>query len=248
MISVDRQLLLLIQFRIRLHGETTLPRSPVPLLFRSLQEFHEATLSSWDKLARKQGVGGCTDARTTTRRIEIRNFYMCPDRIDFRICRQYLPSAAPSPFQPLALSHFPNYQVPRHSEERIKVLREWGKRERLQSLYKVEVRSNNVLRRRRGYEFEVNLVENVEAVRLEILRFRSHSSTSCRTSRGCKSTGQGRRAVDKAGSERTCKFPRSKKSKLEFRDWPGRVSIPYLPFAPFRCRFVTSKNCGDIVL
>lgn len=86
--------------------------------------------------SRKQGIRRerKAGAMTTTRRIEIRNFYMCPNRIDFRICRQYLPSAAPSTFQLLVLSHFPNYEVPRHSEERIKVLREWGKREAAKSI------------------------------------------------------------------------------------------------------------------
>lgn len=58
---------------------------------------------------------------------------------------------------------FPNYEVSRHLKGRIKVLRENAEKERLQSLYKVEDRNNNVLRRKRGCEFGVNLAENVEA-------------------------------------------------------------------------------------
>lgn len=83
---------------------------PYPGFSVFLQEFHEATLSLREmnfpgkEQGRRGGAGEGEEGRkadtmTTTRRIEIRNFYMCPDRIDFRICRQYLPSAAPAPFQ-----------------------------------------------------------------------------------------------------------------------------------------------------
>lgn len=82
---------------------------------------------------------------------------------------------------------------------------------KLQSLYKVEVRNNNVLRRRREYTSSgVNLVENVEATsrnitipvtQLDFLQY-VELERDKESSRG---------AVDKVGSERTCKFPRSKK-------------------------------------
>jgi len=96
-------------------------------------------------------------------------------------------------------------------------LQENGEKEKLQSLYKVEVRNNNVLRRRRGCEFGVNLVENVEATSRNItipvtqLDFLQYAGRK-------RDRGSSKGAVDKAGSERTCKFPRSKKPKPEFRD------------------------------
>lgn len=82
-----------------------------------------------------------------------------------------------------------------------------------------EVRNNSVLRRRRGgMSSGVNLAENVEATSRNITIPVTHSSTSC-TTPGARGTGdQAGVAVDKAGSERTCKFPRSKKPMPEFRD------------------------------
>lgn len=61
----------------------------------------------------KQGDGCAHDER----RIEIRNFYMCPDRIDFRICRQHLPSVAPPLFYLLSVFHFPDYELLRYSRK-----------------------------------------------------------------------------------------------------------------------------------
>lgn len=114
----------------------------------------------------------------------IRNFYMYPDEIDFRICQQRLPFVAAS--SPLPFPHFLNYHVPRHSGKRIKVLR--GRRGRrgggegsMCSLYKVEVRNNDVLGRSRRGASSGSTLWKTSKQRPEILRFRSHSSTSCST-------------------------------------------------------------------
>lgn len=97
-------------------AETTLSCSSVSL-FRSLQEFHEATPSLREMNFPGTGVGRGrkADAMTTTRRIEIRNFYMCPGGIDFRMSttssfRCTLPFPAPGTLSFSQLQSFVAFQ------------------------------------------------------------------------------------------------------------------------------------------
>lgn len=117
---------------------------------------------------------------------EIRNFYMCLSEIDFRICRQCLPSVArvpPFPFPPFS-SHAPIFpsvvcEVPRHLEKGIKTSRGMRGVEEY-DLYKVEVRNNDVWGiGRGGGKSSRSTLRKTSKQRPEILRFRSHSSTSC---------------------------------------------------------------------
>jgi len=158
-------------FEFDFAAETILPRSPSHSPRRTLQEFHRTTPSLRDKFPREQG-GGCAHDE---RRIGIRNFYMCPDRIDFRIRRQRLPSVAPSSSPSLASLSFSRLRAPEAHGGALKnksIARERRMRGLHEFMHPWKSHNNDMPGKGRGGSgraeegecgVRVNLMENVEA-------------------------------------------------------------------------------------
>jgi hypothetical protein len=176
-------------FEFDFAAETILPRSPSHSSRRTLQEFHRTTPSLRDKFPREQG-GGCAHDE---RRIGIRNFYMCPDRIDFRIRPQRLPSVVPSS-SPLPASHFPTISSRGTRAKNKSIARERRMRGGLRGFSTpgspITTMCQAKIQRRgegegsgggRGSAEFGSTSWKTSKRRPEILRFRSHSSTSCST-------------------------------------------------------------------